>query len=224
MAGRRWPIPKAANGGFELGETVKTTTWHGDTYIHTVVSHETAPTLYGTKSNMFRRDTRYMRHFIQTNQVDGPTTVIWSASVERPSRAPFDSADDFLTCLQAILLDDDINENNKHDISPCMFYAVAAALEGCSFVNGGSQNTLSDAMCEFHENTFRSRLGDTNVAARPPPFDKLEQKNPIISTQPACILGTDFKAGRTKFKTARGRIHSCLGLDNSRHCQFETFG
>ncbi len=49
-----------------------------------------------------------------------------------------------------------------------MLYAVAALLEGCSFINGGSQNTLCRGL---------SALADEHRVY---------------------CLGTDFKAGQTK--------------------------
>lgn len=41
--------------------------------------------------------------------------------------------------LDAIASDD-------KEVSPSMLYAAAAVLEGCSFVNGGSQNTMCPAL------------------------------------------------------------------------------
>jgi myo-inositol-1-phosphate synthase len=133
-----------------------------------------------------------IRQFIQVNNVDGHTTVIWSASVERPSETDFQSANDL---LQVIL-----NNDTAHDISPSMMYAVAAALEGCSFVNGGSQNTLSPAMSELYEQSYRT--SGSSVLAH---FEK-------VSNKPCYLLGTDFKAGQTKFKTAAVEYIRALGL------------
>jgi myo-inositol-1-phosphate synthase len=81
-----------------------------------------------------------------------------------------------------------------------MMYAVAAALEGCSFVNGGSQNTLSPAMSELYEQSYRTSGG--SVLAH---FEK-------VSNKPCYLLGTDFKAGQTKFKTAAVEYIRALGL------------
>lgn len=108
-----------------------------------------------------------IRSFIENNSVDGHTTVIWSASVERPADVDFDTADDL---LQAIL-------ENKGDISPSIMYAVAAGLEGCSFVNGGSQNTMSKGMYELYETAYRS--GNSVVKAK---FGN-------VVTAPAYVLG-----------------------------------
>lgn len=108
-----------------------------------------------------------IRSFIEKNSVDGHTTVIWSASVERPADVDFDSADEL---LQAIL-------DNKGDVSPSIMYAAAAGLEGCSFVNGGSQNTMSKGMYELYETAYRT--GDSSVKSK---FGK-------VAANPAYVLG-----------------------------------
>lgn len=46
--------------------------------------------------------------------------------------------------LSAIAGDDE-------EVSPSMLYATAAVLEGCSFVNGGSQNTMCGALLRMAE-------------------------------------------------------------------------
>lgn len=104
--------------------------------------------------------------------VTGHTTVIWSASVERPCLAEFETAEQLLTAI----------DRNDPEVSPSLLYACAAALEGCSFVNGGSQNTLCPGLVQLAD-----RLG-------------------------AYVLGTDFKAGQTKFKTAAVEYIRALGL------------
>jgi myo-inositol-1-phosphate synthase len=78
--------------------------------------------------------------------------------VERPSERGFLTADALLGAIAA----------GDAEVSPSHLYAAAAALEGCSFVNGGSQNTLCAGLGE--------------LAAR----------------RGAYVLGTDFKAGQTK--------------------------
>mmetsp|Transcript_21991 Transcript_21991/g.72790 ORF Transcript_21991/g.72790 Transcript_21991/m.72790 type:complete len:770 (-) Transcript_21991:12-2321(-) len=106
-----------------------------------------------------------IRRFKEAHGVDGHCTVIWSASVEPPSLLPeaaVATADALLDMLAGPL---------EYDAPPSLLYAVAAALEGCSFVNGGSQDTVCDGLAELCE-----RKG-------------------------AYALGTDFKAGQTKFKT-----------------------
>ena len=69
------------------------------------------------------------------------------------------------------------------DISPSLIYATAAALEGCHFINGGSQNTVCAGLVE------------------------------LCAVNGGYALGTDFKAGQTKFKTAALEYVRALGLD-----------
>lgn len=162
-----------------LGET------QHETATHTVTGLDT----FFDKVEHIRKD---IREFISKNQVDGATTVIWSASVERPAEVEFETAD---ALLQSIL------ENSSDcDMSPSIMYAVASALEGCSFVNGGSQNTLSQGMCELYEVAYRQSRSD------------VLQKFSNVSERPAYVLGTDFKAGQTKFKTAAVEYIRALGL------------
>lgn len=42
-------------------------------------------------------------------------------------------------------------EADDKEISPSILYAAAAVLEGCSFVNGGSQNTMCGALLKLAE-------------------------------------------------------------------------
>ena len=157
-----------------------------ETATHIVTGCDT----FFSKVEHIRKD---IRHFIATNKVDGATTVIWSASVERPAEVKFETADEV---LQSIL-----DNKSDCDISPSIMYAVASALEGCSFVNGGSQNTLSPGMCQLYEVAYRQN-----------------QSNPVlkkfsdVSDRPAYVLGTDYKAGQTKFKTAAVEYIRALGL------------
>ena len=145
-----------------------------------------------TRLARIRRDIRTWR---EKHDVRGHVTVIWSASVERPSEAEYPSPDDL---LDAIL--DDANED---DISPSMLYAAAAALEGCSFVNGGSQNTLSSAMTGLFDQAYRQpEVPASSALSKCAPY----------SAQRAYCLGTDFKAGQTKFKTAAVEYLRALGL------------
>jgi len=135
-----------------------------------------------------------IRKFIQDEKVTGHTTVIWSASVERPADVfQLRTADQLLKALQQ-----QPKSSKKVDISPSMIYATAAALEGCSFVNGGSQNTLGPALTELFDLQYRSTKLPAEINAN--------------TTSPAYILGTDFKAGQTKFKTAAVEYLRALGL------------
>ena len=114
-----------------------------------------------------RADIRYFRW---RNGVVGHTTVIWSACVEPTS--------EFISTLKTtsdLLVAIDMTEQERGaPLPPSLLYATAALLEGCSFINGGSQNTVS---CPGLLDLAKQQLG-------------------------VYCLGTDFKAGQTKFKTA----------------------
>lgn len=163
----------------------------GESQYETATHIVTGIDSFFDKVEHIRKD---IRAFIASNSVDGATTVIWSASVERPARVQFESADDL---LQGIL-----DNKSDCDMSPSIMYAVASALEGCSFVNGGSQNTLSAGMCDLYEVAYRSKKIEGNVLSN---FSD-------VSSKPAYVLGTDFKAGQTKFKTAAVEYIRALGL------------
>ena len=129
-----------------------------------------------------------IRGFIETKEVDGHTTVIYSASVERSN----DGIKGLTTVPELIealhwTQQEQRAHNNKTDDGllwpPSLLYAVAAAMEGCSFVNGASQNTLD---C-------------------PGLLQLYDQSN-------GYCLGTDYKAGQTKFKTAAVEYLRTLGL------------
>ena len=112
----------------------------------------------------------------------GHVTVVWSASVERPCEEYGTAAE----LMDAIAADD------KPNVSPSLVYAAAAVLEGCSFVNGGSQNTIQPALLELAS----CRGAYDGDASGGEPY----------------VLGTDFKAGQTKAKTAIVEYLRALGL------------
>jgi myo-inositol-1-phosphate synthase len=121
-----------------------------------------------------------IRYFKWRNGVVGHTTVIWSASVEPNSDlvTQLETAEDLLESI-------DMTEDKRGGpLPPSLLYATAAILEGCSFVNGGSQNTLG---CPGLANLAQQELG-------------------------VYCLGTDFKAGQTKFKTAAVEYLRTMGL------------
>ena len=128
----------------------------------------------------------------------GHVTVIWSASVERPSSASYSTADELLGAIYGA-------DEHDDDVSPSVLYAVASALEGCSFVNGGSQNTLSPALSELYGVEYRSSISGGILG-------KLGIGGLYCPDRPAYLLGTDFKAGQTKFKTAAVEYIRALGL------------
>lgn len=123
-----------------------------------------------------------IRYFKWKNGVVGHTTVIWSASVEPNSDlciegSGLDTAQDLLRSIGMT------EEERGGPLPPSLIYATAAIMEGCSFVNGGSQNT----MCGGLTHLARQQLG-------------------------VYCLGTDFKAGQTKFKTAAVEYLRTMGL------------
>jgi myo-inositol-1-phosphate synthase len=156
--------------------------FYGDTQHEgaTFIAHE------ATRSEQLDRLRADIRSFKAQHGLDdatdgGHTTVVWSASVERPCE-DYESADEL---LDAIACDD------KPNVSPSLVYACAAALEGCSFVNGGSQNTIQPALLEL---AARRGVGEASGGGA------------------AYMLGTDFKAGQTKAKTAIVEYLRQLGL------------
>lgn len=123
-----------------------------------------------------------IRYFKWKNGVVGHTTVIWSASVEPNSELCMKGGE--LDTAQGLMRSIEMSEEERGGpLPPSLIYATAAIMEGCSFVNGGSQNTL----CGGLEDLARQQLG-------------------VYS------LGTDFKAGQTKFKTAAVEYLRTMGL------------
>ncbi|KAL7440836.1 hypothetical protein ACHAXH_008982, partial [Discostella pseudostelligera] len=161
------------------------------TATHVVSGEDNASTR--TRLDRIRRD---IRNWKEKYNVNGHTTVIWSASVERISETHYNSPDDLLSAIY--------DDSNTDDISPSMLYAVASALEGCSFVNGGSQNTLSSALTSLFDH-LSYRRPDA-------PSSSILFKFAPYSTTRAYCLGTDYKAGQTKFKTAAVEYLRALGL------------
>jgi myo-inositol-1-phosphate synthase len=121
-----------------------------------------------------------IRYFKWKNGITGHTTVIWSASVEPNSElvTHIQTAEDLLHAVEMS------EEQRGGPLPPSLMYAAAAILEGCSFVNGGSQNTLA---C--------------------PGLTELAQQHFGVY-----CLGTDFKAGQTKFKTAAVEYIRTMGM------------
>lgn len=123
-----------------------------------------------------------IRYFKWKNGVVGHTTVIWSASVEPNSEfcmegGGLDTAKDLLLSISMS------DEERGGPLPPSLIYATAAIMEGCSFVNGGSQNTMCNGLVDL----AKQQLG-------------------------VYCLGTDFKAGQTKFKTAAVEYLRTMGL------------
>ena len=121
-----------------------------------------------------------IRYFKWRNGVVGHTTVIWSASVEPNSEL----VTQYTTAAELLAAIEMTESQRGGPLPPSLLYATAAVLEGCSFINGGSQNTLS---CPGLTALAREQLG-------------------------VYCLGTDFKAGQTKFKTAAVEYIRTMGL------------
>ena len=141
-----------------------------DTATHVLTEQEASEAL-----KYLRADIRY---FKWRNGVVGHTTVIWSASVEPNCELPYNTARDLLDAIELT------EQERGRPLPPSLLYATAAILEGCSFVNGGSQNTLS---CKGLADLAQQQFG-------------------------VYCLGTDFKAGQTKFKTAAVEYIRTMGL------------
>ena len=95
--------------------------------------------------------------------IPGLLQVIWSASVEPNCSLLLNlkTANDLLAAIELT------EEQRGGPLPPSVLYATAALLEGCSFINGGSQNTLS---CPGLSDLATQQMG-------------------------VYCLGTDFKAG-----------------------------
>lgn len=124
-----------------------------------------------------------IRHFKWFNGIVGHTTVIWSASVEPDCHLCTGRTLNTASRLMKAIEQSD--EERGGPLPPSLLYATAAIMEGCSFVNGASQNTLQCG-------------GLIDLAKK--------RKHGIY------CLGTDFKAGQTKFKTAAVEYLRTVGL------------
>jgi myo-inositol-1-phosphate synthase len=147
---------------------------------HTTATHILTPAEASTHSEALKCLRADIRYFRWRNGIVGHTTVIWSACVEPNS--------DFICSLKTatdLLEAIDMTEQERGaPLPPSLLYATAALLEGCSFINGGSQNTVS---CPGLLDLAKQQLG-------------------------VYCLGTDFKAGQTKFKTAAVEYLRTAGL------------
>jgi myo-inositol-1-phosphate synthase len=101
--------------------------------------------------------------FKKKNQLDS-CTVVWTASTERLTELVVGKNDTADHLLQSIKDSDPL-------VSPSQIFAVAAILEGCTFINGAPQNTLSKGVIEL------AKIMGVHVA------------------------GNDFKSGQTKMKS-----------------------
>ncbi|KAK2582632.1 hypothetical protein KPH14_004914 [Odynerus spinipes] len=119
--------------------------------------------IHGTKVeqlNWIRKDIMDFKSSKNLDQV----IVLWTANTERFSAiipGINDTADNLLKAI----------EDNHPEISPSTMFAVAAALEGCTYINGSPQNTFVPGAIELAER------------------------------QGTFIGGDDFKSGQTKLKS-----------------------
>lgn len=105
-----------------------------------------------------------IRNFKQVNGLE-KVVVLWTANTERfstHSAGVHDTADNLIAAIK----------RNEAEIAPSALYAVAAVLEGCSFINGAPQNTMCPGVVE------------------------LARRNKVF------VGGDDFKSGQTKMKSA----------------------
>ena len=118
----------------------------------------------GTKAEAVEVVRQNIRDFKANNNLD-KVIVLWTANTERFSELKegvHDTADNLLAALKA----------GEAEIAPSACYAIAAILEGCSYINGAPQNTFVPGLVELAE---RHRV---------------------------FIGGDDFKSGQTKMKSA----------------------
>ncbi|XP_032665042.1 inositol-3-phosphate synthase 1-B [Odontomachus brunneus] len=116
----------------------------------------------GTKSEQLKLIRDDIMQFKAAKNLD-QVIVLWTANTERFSdiiTGVNDTADNLLKAI----------EEDHSEISPSTMFAVAAALEGCTYINGSPQNTFV-----------------------PGAFELAERQNTFIS-------GDDFKSGQTKLK------------------------
>jgi myo-inositol-1-phosphate synthase len=118
----------------------------------------------GTKAQAIEVVRKDIREFKQRTGVD-KVIVLWTANTERWSDVTpgiHDTADNLLKAIA----------NGHPEIAPSACYAVAAILEGCSYINGAPQNTFCPGLVQ------------------------LAEKHKVF------IGGDDFKSGQTKMKSA----------------------
>lgn len=118
----------------------------------------------GTKKDAVAVVRQHIRDFKAQNGLE-TVIVLWTANTERWclfQEGVHDTADNILKAV----------ENSEAELSPSTCYAVAAILEGCSFINGAPQNTVVTGVVE------------------------LAKRHNVF------VGGDDFKSGQTKMKSA----------------------
>lgn len=115
----------------------------------------------GTNEEKLEKVRNHIKEFKKNNNLE-TVIVVWSASTEK-----------FCEVVEGI---NDTAENLLHSlnsryISPSSLYCIASILEGCHFINGSPQNTIT------------------------PGIQDLANCNGVL------VIGDDFKTGQTKMKT-----------------------
>jgi len=119
--------------------------------------------IQGTKQDALNQIRADIRNFKSANKLD-KVLILWSANTERFADLIKGVNDNATNLLHAI-------KTNHSEVAPSTVYAVAAILEGCTFINGSPQNTFVPGAIEL-----------------------AEQHRVFIG-------GDDFKTGQTKIKS-----------------------
>ncbi|XP_017791627.1 PREDICTED: inositol-3-phosphate synthase 1-A [Habropoda laboriosa] len=119
--------------------------------------------IFGAKFEQLEHIRKDIAEFKTTKNLD-EVIVLWTASTERFSEIIPGVNDTAENLLKAI-------KEDHTEISPSTVFAVAAALEGCTYINGSPQNTFVPGAIELAEK------------------------------QKTFIGGDDFKSGQTKLKS-----------------------
>lgn len=117
----------------------------------------------GNKQQQLERIRADIREFVASNKVD-KVIVLWTANTERYCDVTDGVHDTAAKLLDAI-------EKSHPEVSPSTIFAVAAVLEGCTYINGSPQNTFVPGLLE------------------------LARQHQVF------LAGDDFKSGQTKLKS-----------------------
>ncbi|KAJ3450607.1 myo-inositol-1 phosphate synthase [Anaeramoeba flamelloides] len=120
--------------------------------------------IQGSKAEQLEKIRQDIKNFKEENKLD-KVIILWTANTERFS-AVVENVNDTAENLLSSIEDPEIDE-----ISPSTLFAVAAILEGCTYINGSPQNSFVPGVIEL-----------------------AEQNNVMLA-------GDDFKTGQTKFKS-----------------------
>lgn len=122
--------------------------------------------LEGSKQAQLDAIREHIRAFKEERGVDR-IVVLWTANTERFSVLEGPAREQGKALLEAIAAGGEA----AAEVAPSVLYAVAAALEGCLFVNGSPQNTLLPSVVD------------------------------LATSQGTHVGGDDFKSGQTKIKS-----------------------